>query len=532
MKIISFFLKAFLGSAKKKTLISKNTSKQKIDVLIKRAEDTAQSINGYLNIANESKNITVRQKELNNALEKLVKLKEMAIQYPFLKLDNLYLVETNIAGIENETNAMLLGQNDNDLAIACIATNFRIINESIDIARKSKNNETKISRLQVATESLNNALIQARKFSIDVDGFNQAEAEIIRISKAMSEGTPTEIEGMLQININDPFASESRNLLKEATNLKKEKKYIEACAKLQEAYLASGAENLMIEDRLRLPMYLQLAGKNNDGWDELNRLLANYTDECSNPKIMYQMKIFLKKEKNLDATNPIRVAINIKIGGERNLYANMWKGNDDITKALEFSATLQLRTPLRVLLRNGEVHSNLNTNPPEIAQEIWEGIWIPQIKTWSEMGINMDEMPESTMASDIGDVKEEDYLPFLITVRKIVESNESIEDRIRMLREYPMIGEWLTCVESHDGIDNIIDELFPRFIKTIPKINHAEASGLISLGLITPNLIAAARDGAILGIKGIGKEKVKALREYCNAVYSNRDNERIENITR
>jgi hypothetical protein len=49
--------------------------------------------------------------------------------------------------------------------------------------------------------------------------------------------------------------------------------------------------------------------------------------------------------------------------------------------------------------------------------------------------------------------------------------------------------------------------------------------------LITPNLIAAARDEAILGIKGIGKEKVKALREYCNAVYSNRDDERIENIT-
>ena len=33
-------------------------------------------------------------------------------------------------------------------------------------------------------------------------------------------------------------------------------------------------------------------------------------------------------------------------------------------------------------------------------------------------------------------------------------------------------------------------------------------------------------------LRGIGKEKVNALREYCNAVYSNRDNERIENITR
>ena len=238
-----------------------------------------------------------------------------------------------------------------------------------------------------------------------------------------------------------------------------------------------------------------------------------------------------KKQKNKFKAKPSAKIFTTKEESQ-NKKVNDWSQNDDVIKGMEFCATMQLRTPLRVLLRHGEIHSNMSAEPPNIAKEMWEGIWIHQLKTWREMGINMDEMPESTMASDIGDVQEEDYLPFLITVRKIVESNESIEDRIRILREYPMIGEWLTCVESHDGIDNIIDELFPRFIKMIPKINHAEALGLIRLGLITPNLIAAARDETILGIKGIGKEKVKALREYCNAIYSNRDDERIENITR
>lgn len=216
----------------------------------------------------------------------------------------------------------------------------------------------------------------------------------------------------------------------------------------------------------------------------------------------------------------------------QNNKVNAWRENDDIIKGMEFCATMQLRTPLRVLLRHGEIHSNINTEPPKIAKEMWEGIWILQSKTWREMGINMVEMPESTMASDIGQVKEGDYLPFLITIRKIVELNDSIESRIKIPREYPVIGDWRTCLESHDGIDNIIEELFPRFIQTIPKINKAEISGLMSLGLITPNLIAAASDEAILSIKGIGHAKLKTLREFCAGVSNCRDNERLENVKR
>ncbi|MCH1929612.1 hypothetical protein L9G16_05410 [Shewanella sp. A25] len=89
----------------------------------------------------------------------------------------------------------------------------------------------------------------------------------------------------------------ARDLLKEATQLKRDKKYIEACEKLKEAYSADGSENIMIEERLRLPMYLQLAGNNDEGWKILNELNITYLDVFSQLKIADQMRIFLQKEK-------------------------------------------------------------------------------------------------------------------------------------------------------------------------------------------------------------------------------------------
>ena len=98
------------------------------------------------------------------------------------------------------------------------------------------------------------------------------------------------------------FSRTARDLLKDATVLKREKKYIEACEKLREAYSADGAENLMIEDRLRLPMYLQLAGRADEGWGEMNRLNVTYVGEFSQARIAGQMATFLRKEsKHKDA---------------------------------------------------------------------------------------------------------------------------------------------------------------------------------------------------------------------------------------
>ncbi|WP_373017923.1 hypothetical protein [Thiomicrorhabdus sp.] len=89
----------------------------------------------------------------------------------------------------------------------------------------------------------------------------------------------------------------AKELLKQATSLKKEKKYDQACEKLQESYQALGAENLTIKDRLRLPMYLQLAKRNEEGWNELNRLTLKYIDVSSQVEIANQMRIFLQNDQ-------------------------------------------------------------------------------------------------------------------------------------------------------------------------------------------------------------------------------------------
>ncbi|MBU1339480.1 MAG: hypothetical protein KKD56_10475, partial [Acidobacteria bacterium] len=59
---------------------------------------------------------------------------------------------------------------------------------------------------------------------------------------------------------------------------------------------------MMIQERLRLPMYLQLAGRNDEAWDELNRLNVQYVDQFSQPVIANQMRVFLQKEGNEGAS--------------------------------------------------------------------------------------------------------------------------------------------------------------------------------------------------------------------------------------
>ncbi len=97
----------------------------------------------------------------------------------------------------------------------------------------------------------------------------------------------------LQVEINP-----AREMLKEATVLKKEKKYDEACDKLKQAFLLEGASDLMAKERMRLPMYLQLAKKNDEGWKILNEINVEYTDVFSQAEIANQMRVFLQKEKN------------------------------------------------------------------------------------------------------------------------------------------------------------------------------------------------------------------------------------------
>ena len=73
------------------------------------------------------------------------------------------------------------------------------------------------------------------------------------------------------------------------------------------------------------------------------------------------------------------------VGEMQNKPLSAWT-DDEIIAGLQFFATLQLRTPLRVLQWHGKLHTDRDTPPPQVAQMEWEGIWLPKTKTWKELG--------------------------------------------------------------------------------------------------------------------------------------------------
>ncbi len=102
--------------------------------------------------------------------------------------------------------------------------------------------------------------------------------------------------------------------------------------------------------------------------------------------------------------------------------------HSDVADGLRFYATLKIRTPLVVL----EHHGGLFRGPGEPAAygPAADGIWLPNPRTWKELGIDLSQVPESEHASDIGPIRPGDYLPFLKEFRSIVESCTSVHKKL------------------------------------------------------------------------------------------------------
>ena len=67
-------------------------------------------------------------------------------------------------------------------------------------------------------------------------------------------------------------------LLKKATNLKKEKKYLDALDVLKKA-INQGKDEVTILHRLRVPWYLTLAGKIDEAWRETEKIRINLKNQ-------------------------------------------------------------------------------------------------------------------------------------------------------------------------------------------------------------------------------------------------------------
>jgi hypothetical protein len=196
---------------------------------------------------------------------------------------------------------------------------------------------------------------------------------------------------------------------------------------------------------------------------------------------------------------------------------------------------MQLRTPLRVLLRHGELFSDLPNEPPQIARAMWEGIWTTQTRSFREWGIALDEPAGDWMASEIGPIPTDggDYLKFLIAVRGILESANSIDYRLASLVGEVDRPQWsmLKHARFHSAYD-IADCFFPLFVGTIPRLTLRAAEVLRKLGLDTPDALDGATDAQLLEVPGIGPRVLLEIRKRCAKTMIDRDNARVDQVGR
>jgi len=239
----------------------------------------------------------------------------------------------------------------------------------------------------------------------------------------------------------------------------------------------------------------------------------------------------LKGFLNIQKTTPnCNVSLPKTFGGKQSSPLSEW-GDQDIIKGLRFVATMQIRTPLRVLKHHGEFF-NGSGPPPSYAKEMWEGIWLPVTKSFKELGIPIEE-PPSEMASDIGPIPSTggNYLKFILAVRNIIELNHPLSTRRNELVVELNKDDWKEYVHKLGGIEKIANLFFPYFIELLPGLTEEAISLLRSKKLITASQISASSDNELLKIKGIGPAKLAKMREFCSKVVGQHD-EFIDKIIR
>lgn len=206
---------------------------------------------------------------------------------------------------------------------------------------------------------------------------------------------------------------------------------------------------------------------------------------------------------------------------------------DSIVDGLTFCATMQPRTPLAVLEHHGEVFRGTGDNAP-VYGAYEDGIWITRTKTWRELGINLKEMESSTMASAIGQIPEDggDYLPFLKDVRRAIETDESIKDRIEALRLVMREKKYAKFIKRHQGQNQIINDIFPLLLDTMPGVSKTIVLALRESKITTVHHLRKKADQELLAVKGLGPASLKKIREFTENYYGDDTLDRIDSVQR
>lgn len=182
-----------------------------------------------------------------------------------------------------------------------------------------------------------------------------------------------------------------------------------------------------------------------------------------------------------------------------------YHSNSDALEGMQFSATLQIRTPLNVLKHHGEIFNGPPSQAPAYGSQA-DGIWTFQTKTFRELGIAVDE-PEFTHASDAGPIEPSRYLPFLLQFRSIVESPSAHEDKLTQLYSLPKQSAafkeiWRKLSAYYD--DFPVSFFYLPF-SALPGVGRQLAKRLYESGFRSVDEIVKANISQLTAVPGLGK---------------------------
>lgn len=116
----------------------------------------------------------------------------------------------------------------------------------------------------------------------------------------------------------------------------------------------------------------------------------------------------------------------------------------DVLNGYRFCATMQLRTPTNILKSHGRIEKIAFKKLPKIFTEPWQGIWVPAVKTYREIGLDIDEPAIGQMASEVGTISADggDFLRFMLFAHHIKNENIAYEQKLKWFEiGYAMIGQ-------------------------------------------------------------------------------------------
>lgn len=189
--------------------------------------------------------------------------------------------------------------------------------------------------------------------------------------------------------------------------------------------------------------------------------------------------------------------------------------NSDIIDGVQFSATLQLRTPLSVLNRHGEVFRGPPSQAPDYGGQA-HGIWLPKLKSDS-----LEEMLSQgrTHASDAGQVVDVEYLPFLKAFRGVFEGSGTVMEKLRDVRQLPKTSTTFAAYwrQLSKNIPDFPASLFYLPLTEIDGVGRTTAKRLFEAGFHSLEALVAASDAELMAVKGVGKSAVAKIRAFAPA---------------